>query len=83
MKHDLNWSVNIVSSTQEAVIRTNEIMRDSWFCVWRSEELGSCIHCLGPVLKITYCKCQSTVIHEEGRVSIYFSADVNGLVSCW
>jgi hypothetical protein len=38
-EHHLNWSITIVSSAQEAVIRTNEIMRDSW-CVWRSEELG-------------------------------------------
>jgi hypothetical protein len=46
MKHHLNWSVTIVSSAQEAVIRTNKIMRDSWYCVWRSEELGSCISSL-------------------------------------
>jgi hypothetical protein len=82
MKHNLNWSVTIVSSAQEAVIRTNEIMGDSWYCVWWSEELGSCIHSLRSVLRITYCKCQSSVIHEEGRVSIYFSTDVNGVMSC-
>jgi hypothetical protein len=35
--------VTIVSSAQEAVIRTNEIMRDSCFCVWRSQELVSYI----------------------------------------
>jgi hypothetical protein len=33
-------------SAQEAVIRTSEIMRDSWYCVWRSEQLGSCISSL-------------------------------------
>jgi len=45
-KHHLNWSVTIVSSAQEAVIRTSELMRDSWYCVWRSEKLGSCISSL-------------------------------------